>query len=174
MTESRSARGNPSMGDIVRSVAVIGLIILALYGFGQFFTQEPESPTRAIDYATIVDQARPAAEFELLAPKSLPKDWKATSATFEPDRWHLGVLTDDEDYIGLEQVTWSVNRAVDTFADGSKADGEADVDGQTWTVRKGPEDRTTYIRHEGDLSTLVIGRAERPVIEDYISSLSAS
>jgi hypothetical protein len=162
------------MGDIVRSMAVIGLIILALYGFGKLFTQEPESPVKAIDYATIVDQARPAADFELLAPSSLPKGWKATTARFEPTSWHLGVLTDDEDYIGLEQIKGSVDRAIDQFADGSKADGTADIDGETWRVRKGPQDRTAYVRQQDDITTVVVGTASRSVIEDYISSLSTS
>lgn len=162
------------MSDIVRSMVVIGLIILALYGFGKLFTQDPESPAKAIDYATIVSQARPAADFELLAPSSLPKGWKATSVSFNIDWWHLGVLTDDEDYLGLEQVKASVDRAVERFADGSKADGTADVAGEPWTVRKGPLDRTTYVRSEAGLTTLVVGTASRSVIEDYITSLSAS
>jgi hypothetical protein len=172
MSSARSTRGNPSMGDIIRSMAVIGLIILALYGFGKFFTQDPGSPAKAIDYATIVDQARPAADFALLAPTSLPEGWKATSARYEPNSWHLGVLTDDEDYLGLEQVKVSIDRAVDRFAEGSKSDGTADIDGETWTVRKGPQDRITYVRREGGLTTLVVGTASRGVVEDYISSLS--
>ena len=49
---------------------------------------------------------------------------------------------------------------------------QADIDGETWTVRKGPKDRTTYVRSEGGVTTLVVGTASRSVIEDYISSLS--
>jgi hypothetical protein len=174
MTEQRSTRGNPSMGDIVRSVVVIGLIVLGLYAFGKLFTQEPESPVDAIDYATIVEQARPVAGFDLLAPSSLPKGWKATSASLNIDWWHLGVLTKDDEYIGLEQIKGSTDRAVDRFADGSKADGKADVAGEAWSVRKGPLKRTTYVRSEGDVTTLVVGTTSRSVIEDYISSLSTS
>jgi hypothetical protein len=174
MSSPRSTRGNPSMGDIMRSMAVIGLIILALYGIGKIFTQEPESATPAIDYATIVDQARPAAGFELLAPSSLPKGWKATTASLNIDWWHLGVLTADEEYIGLEQVKVSVDRAVDRFANGSKAAGTAEIDGKTWAVRKGPQDRTTYVRREGGVTTLVNATGPRSEVEDYISSLSAS
>jgi hypothetical protein len=162
------------MGDIVRSVVVLGLIVLALYGFGKLFTQEPETPTPAVDYATIVDQVRPVADFEVLAPPSLPKGWKANRASFDIEGWHLGVLTDDKDYIGLDQAKVSVDRAVERFADGSEADGTADIDGETWSVRKGPEGRTTYVRRDGDATTVVIGTASRSVIEDYISSLSTS
>jgi len=174
MSQPGSTRGNPAMGDIVRSVVVIGLIVLGLYAFGKLFTQEPESPVDAIDYATIVDQARPAAGFDLLAPSSLPKGWKATSASLNIDWWHLGVLTDDEEYIGLEQIKGSSDRAVARFADGSKADGKTEIDGETWAVRKGPLKRTTYVRTAGDVTTLVVGTTSRSVIEDYISSLSTS
>ncbi len=104
-------------------MVVIGLIILGLYALRQALHAGPESPAPAIDYATIVEQARPAAGFELLAPSSLPKGWKATSASFNIDWWHLGVLTDDEEYIGLEQIKGGVDRAIERFADGSKADG---------------------------------------------------
>jgi hypothetical protein len=162
------------MGDIVRSVAVIGLIILGLYAFGKLFTQEPDTPTPTIDYATIVDQVRPVADFEVLAPSSLPKGWKANSATFDIEGWHLGVLTDDEDYIGLDQAEVSVGRAVERFADGSKAAGTADIDGETWNVRKGPNGRTTYVRRTGEATTVIVGTPSRRVIEKYISSLTTS
>jgi hypothetical protein len=162
------------MGDIVRSVAVIGLIVLGLYAFGQLFTQEPESATPEVDYAQIVEQARPAVDFDLLAPASLPAGWKATTARLKPEWWHLGVLTDDEEYLGLEQVTVSVNRAIDRFAEESRADGTAEVAGETWTVRTGPDDRTSYLRRADGVTTVVVGTPSRRVIESYIASLSAS
>lgn len=174
MSSPRSTRGNPAMGDIIRSVAVIALIILALWGVGKFFTRDPGDPVKPVDYAAIVDQARPAADFALAAPTSLPSGWKATSARFEPNSWHLGVLTDDKEYIGLEQVKIGVDRAVARFADGSKAGGTTDIAGVRWTVRKGPQDGVTFVRREAGLTTLVNGTAPRAVIEDYVSSLSAS
>ena len=174
MSSPRSSRGNPSMGDIVRSVAVIGLIIVGLYAFGKLFTQEPDTPTPKIDYAQVVRQVRPIADFEVLAPSSLPKGWKANSASYDIEGWHLGIVRGDQDYIGLDQAKVSVARAVERFADGSKADGTADIDGEAWSVRKGPSGRTTYLRQAGDVTTVVVGTPSRRVIEKYISSLSAS
>jgi hypothetical protein len=174
MSSTGSSRGNPAMGDILRSLFVIGAIILALWGIGRLFTTTPDNPAPAIDYAQVVSQARPAADFKLLAPDRLPSGWKATSARFEPSSWHLGVLTKDKDYIGLEQVKVSVDRAVDRFAEDSKAAGEAEVSGATWTVRTGPKgDDITYVRREDGLTTLVTGNAPRAVVEDYVASLSA-
>jgi hypothetical protein len=155
-------------------VVVLSLIVLALYGFGKFFTREPESPTPAVDYATVVDQVRPVADFTVLAPPSLPKGWQANRAVYDIEGWHLGVLTADEEYISLDQAEVGVDRAVTRFADGSKADGEAEIGGDTWSVRKGPEGRTTYVRREGGATAVVIGTPSRSVIEKYISTLSTS
>ena len=68
MSSNGASRGNPAIGDIVRSVAVLGVLILALWGLGQVFTNTPDRSPKAIDYASTVRSARPAAGFELLAP----------------------------------------------------------------------------------------------------------
>lgn len=174
MSSTTSSRGNPSMGDILRSVAVIGVIILALWAFGKLFTVTPDSPVRTVDWQTTVEQARPAADFALVAPTALPAGWKATSVRYRPASWHLGVLTDDQDYVGLEQVKLGTQATVERFAEGSTASGEATIAGESWSVRKGPQDRLTFVRREGGLTTLVNGTAPRAEMEDYISSLSAS
>jgi hypothetical protein len=172
MSSPRSSRGNPAIGDIVRSIVVIGVIILGLYAFGRLFTSTPENTVKTIDYVTVAEQARPAAAFPLLAPSELPKGWRATSARFQTNGWHLGVLTDDDDYVGLEQLKGSADRAIDRFAEDSKSDGTAQIAGQTWSVRTGPEGRLTYVRDEAGYATLVNSTASRPVVEDYIESLS--
>jgi hypothetical protein len=137
MSSSRSSRGNPAIGDIIRSVVVIGAVIVGLYGIGQLFTAKPESTVKPIDYASVVAQARPAATFPLLAPADLPKGWRATSARFQEN-------------------------------------GTADVAGQTWDVRTGPDGRLTYVRDEDGFTTLLNTSASRRVLEGYIASLSTS
>ena len=170
-----SSRGNPSMADIARSVGVLGVIVLALFGLGQLLTITPDKPsTSSVDYRTAVESSRTVSDFELLAPTTLPEGWRATSVRFDSDAWHLGVLTDDDAYVGLEQVRMSEERAVERFAEGSRADGTAVIDGDTWSRRTGPDDDTTYLRRDGDVTNVVIGTARPPEIERYISSLSAS
>ncbi len=100
---------------------MIGLIIIGLYAFGKLFTDKPDTPTRAVDYATLTDQARPVAGFDLLAPAKLPEGWHANAATLNIDWWHLGIVKGDHDYIGLDQVKdTSAKRAIERFADGSR------------------------------------------------------
>lgn len=174
MSSTGSTRGNPAVGDIVRSMVVIAAILLGLYGFGQLYTETPENTVKTIDYVSVVEEARPAASFPLAAPATLPKGWRATSARFQTSGWHLGVLTDDDDYVGLEQLRSSTDRAIDRFADGSRSDDTAEVAGKTWSVRTGPDGRVTYLRNEDGLTTLVNSTASRSVVEDYIVSLSTS
>ena len=174
MSSNASSRGNPAIGDIIRSVAVIGAVVIALYGIGRLFTADPETDVKTVDYVSVVEQARPAATFALAAPTGLPQGWRATSARFQENGWHLGVLTDTDDYVGLEQLRGTNERAVDRFAEDSKSVGTADVAGQVWNVRSGPDGRWTYLRNEDGLTTLVNTSASRAVLEDYIASLSTS
>ncbi|MGJ9421188.1 DUF4245 domain-containing protein [Aeromicrobium sp. CF3.5] len=173
-----SSRGNPDIGDILRSVAVIGVIVLGLFGIGKFFTVTPEDPVSAVDYETTLQQVRTTTDIDVLAPATLPDGWRATSARFEPgsgDRdgsWHLGVITADDEYLGLEQSSLSVQRAAERWAEDSEEAGSAQVAGQVWSVRAGPRDRTTYVASEGDRTTLVTGTVPPEEIETYISSLS--
>ena len=174
MSSTGSSRGNPSMGDVVRSVAVLSALVLALWGFGQLFVTTPDDTIKPIDYLETARSARPAAEFELLAPATLPKGWTATSARFTPTSWHLGVVTDDEEYVGLEQAKVEAEQLIKYFAKDSKAAGTATIDGETWELRKGPDGDVTFVRSESGLTTLVTGDAPRAEVEAYVSSLSAS
>lgn len=174
MSSTGSSRGNPAMADIVRSMVVIALIILAVYGIGKFFTTDGGDPVKPVDYARVVEQARPAADFPLAAPETLPTKWRANSARFQTNAWHLGVLTDDDEYIGLEQVSTGPKATIRRFAQGSTADGTVEIDGRTWDVRTGPDGRTTLVRTEDGITTLVNGTAPRSVVEDYVASLSES
>ncbi len=174
MSGTGSSRGNPSMGDIFRSIAVLGGIILTLFVVGRIVTITPDQPTRAVDYREAVESSRTVAEFDLYAPRSLPEGWRATSVRFEENAWHLGVVTDEDDYVGLEQVADSTKRAIERFGEGSRAVGESVIGGETWSLRTGPDDDLTYVRRDTRNTIVVTGTAPRPVMERYISSLSAS
>ncbi|WP_187271854.1 DUF4245 domain-containing protein [Aeromicrobium terrae] len=169
-----SSRGNPALGDILRSVAVIGAILLGVYGIAQIMTVEPEHPTSTVDYQSALDSARPVADFDLLGPTSLPKGWRATSARYESDSWHLGVITDDDEYVGLEQLRASAQETIRKFAEDSRPAGSVTIDGTSWQRRTEPDGDSTYVRRDGDMTVLVTGSAKRAEIERYVSSLSSS
>jgi len=164
------------MGDILRTVAVLGLLIVVLWGVGRFFTVTPDDPVRADDYAQTADSAREAASYALLAPPSLPEGWISNGARFDPstDAWHLGVVTSDDDYIGLEQIDEDVDKVVERFTPQAEPDGETTIDGTTWTRLKAPNGETTLVHRGADVTTLVTGDAPLDVMKSYVASLSAS
>jgi hypothetical protein len=163
-----------SSGDIARSIAVIGLILVALFGIGRLVTVEPDHPTTPVDYRSAAESSRTVADFDLLAPTSLPEGWHATSVRFDKGAWHLGVLTADKEYVGLEQVREPERRTVERFAPRSTSDGAAEIEGTTWSRRSGPDGDSTYVRRDGDMTVLVTGSAPRAQIERYVASLSSS
>lgn len=176
MSTQAKNHGNPSLGDIVRTTAVMSAFILVLAGIAWWFTVEPDQK-ESVDYQSALTSARRDASFDLLAPTTLPPGWYANSVRYQPGvkgRWHLGVVTDQDDYIGLEQTSVSVRRTVAQFASETEARGKVEAGGFEWQLRKSKKSETTLVRRAGDITVLVTGTAPQKVIERYAGSLSAS
>ena len=164
----RSASG--MIGAMLVLLAVVGAYVV----FRAVNRNEPESPVRAVDYQQTLDYARDQADFPLLAPASLPDGWRATSVDFvpEPTRWHLGVLTDEDRYVGLEQSRSSVDKMVETYVDREAVRGKpVQVEGQTWRTWTDEGGDTALTREDGEVTTLVVGTAGLDVLVDYVESL---
>jgi hypothetical protein len=173
MASTGGSRGG-SFADALRTTAVMGALLLGAFLVGQLVTVTPDRPERRVDLGDAVAGARAAATFHVIAPKSLPKRWIATSARFGPEAWHLGVLTADDKYIGLEQATTSVKGIVDDFAAKSQVVGTVQLAGNAWQVRTETDGDRIYVGDFGETSVLVIGSARRSELERYISSLSVA
>lgn len=160
---------------MLRSIAVIGVIVAAVAVFTAFLRDDPPDPgAKAVDYRDIAAQAREAVGYPLLAPPSLPDGWRSNSARLDPGAppaWHLGVVTDGGEYIGLEQQDASVREMVRQHAEGSEPQGADDVAGHRWKVRTDGDGNTTYVRHADGATVLVTGDAPSAQIESYIESL---
>lgn len=171
-----STRGNPSMGDVVRTVVVMVVAIVVIFWIGNLLLGRDADPVSTVDYKTPLGQARTAASYPLLAPAELPAGWRATTVSFEPGpqgRWHLGVLTDKDKYVGLEQSPLSERQIIEQFSPDTTARGRTTVDGTAWALRTSTAGETTLVRRAGGATVLVTGRAPRAVIEQYAASLTA-
>jgi hypothetical protein len=171
MASAGGSRGG-SFGDALRTTAIIGALVLGAFVVGQLVTVTPDRPERQVELGDAVAGARAAAKFDVIAPRTLPKGWVANSARFGPAAWHLGVLTTENRYIGLEQATTSATGMVDDFAPKSRAVGSVKVAGKAWQVRTESDGDRVYVRDTGETSVLVIGSASRAELERYVSSLS--
>jgi hypothetical protein len=167
----RYQRSAPGMigAMLILLAVVVGFVLLR-----DLNRAEPESPVRAIDYQRTVDFASEQADFDILAPESLPTGWKATTAGFTPDPgdWHLGVLTDRGRYVGIEQSTRSARSMLETYVDPSPTRaGAVTIDGARWQKWTDPGGDIALVRTRGEVTTLVVGTAEQDVLVDYIASL---
>jgi hypothetical protein len=164
----------PSLiADPLRTTAVLLVIIAVLAGAQQLLSDAPTTPVRPIEYAPAAEAARTVAPFEVLAPKQLPEGWRATSVRYAPGEeatWHLGVVTDQDKYVGVEQAVGTVEGLIDSFAAESQPDGSVIVAGDTWQVlREG--DETTLVRDDGGSATLVTGDAPQADVELMVELL---
>lgn len=150
------------------------LVVGAYVAFREVNRTTPDSPVEPVDWRPAADFAREQADFPVVAPRELPEGWIATSVRYErgdEQAWHLGVLTDEERYIGLEQSQDSVATMVERFVDEeAEADGSTSVDGRSWEVWR--DDRDTALVREADgVTTLVVGTVGRERLEDYVELL---
>lgn len=168
----QSSRGNPGLGDILRTVVVMGGLVLVIWTIGQIFTITPDTPVRALDLDTTVSSSQQAVQFDLLAPEELPEGWIVTSARPTPDTWHLGVLTAEEEYVGLGQARESEQEAALGVDEAATPDGEVRIGGETWSVWD-TSDTRTLTREDGGVTAVVSGSAPAEQIDAYVASLSS-
>jgi hypothetical protein len=166
------ARGSGSFVDALRTIGVLGALLIASFFVGQIMTVKPDRPETRVDLADAVTGAKAVARFDVVAPRRLPRGWVATSARFDAATWHLGVLTPDNKYVGLEQARSTPTTLVGDLAPKSRAAGVARIAGQAWHVRTEPDGDRIYVRDLGATSVLVIGSAKRVEIERYVASFS--
>ena len=165
------------MGDVVRSVAVLTVIVLGLWAFGQFKTSTPADPVGEVDWQGTAASARQAATYPLLAPTELPDGWRSNGVRFTPgvgQEWHLGVLTDDDRYIGLEQAKVTLADLIKTHVEGARPDGTVEIAGTTWQRYVGPNDKLTLTQESPEVSTLVTTTtAPFDDVKRFVESLAA-
>lgn len=170
----QAGRYQRSTAGMIGAMVVLLALVIGFVVLRDLNRSTPESPVRAIDYQRAVDFASGQADFDVLAPESLPRGWKATTAGFTPDppRWHLGVLTDEGRYVGLEQAMTSVGSMLETYVDPAPTRGQpVTIDGETWQVWTDQGGDTALVRTRGEVSVLVVGTADRDVLVGYVRSL---
>ena len=131
------------------SNGLIGALIVTLLAIGAFVLVR--SLTRAdvdverepVDYAAAATAAR-GRGFDVIAPTSLPDGWIATAVDLQqtdPPLWGLGLLTDDDKFVGLRQEDASVDDLVEDNIDEDADEGDPLVARQRARLRVADLDR---------------------------------
>jgi hypothetical protein len=160
------------------ALIVTVLFVLAFVAWRGLFRTDVDDTPVAVDWRESVELAQ-QADYAVVHPRELPAGWTATSvdlfAGAEP-RWGMGVLTDDEDFIGIRQQDTSVDALVDLYVD-EKADAGDDAGvasevadtWQTWSDEGGDHGYSTELDED---AVLVYGSAPVEDIETYLGLLT--
>ena len=155
-------------------MAVLVALVLGYVGLRSLISSPPNDD-QTVDYARVVPDVRKAARLAILAPPSLPHGWRATSVRFTddpPQHWHLGVLTDQNRYVGLEQGQQSVPAMVNEYVDsGASRRQPVRVGARTWASYTDSGGDLALVRRDGR-TTLVVGHeVPRATLVRYVASL---
>lgn len=142
MSASSPSQAGPryrrTTGGLVTAMVVTVLVVLAFVAFRGLFRENKPTPVRTVDYARSLDFGREEGRLAMLAPDRLPRGWRATSASYTRDpspAWHLGVLTDQEEYVGLEEGRDSPAEMARQHVDvDARRDGTVRIAGERWQV----------------------------------------
>lgn len=171
----RAGRYQRSPGGMVGAMAVLVVLVLGYVGIRALISSPPDQE-RTVDYARVVPDVRKAAALAIVAPPSLPHGWRATSVRFTddpPQHWHLGVLTNHDRYIGLEQGPQSVPAMVSVYVDSSASRrAPVRVGARAWQTYSDSGGDLALVRRVGKTTTLVVGHeVPRATLARYVASL---
>ena len=178
---SGGGRYQRSSGGLVGALLVTVAAVLAFVVFRALTSDAEPTPVRAVDYSAAVQSARADGKLVVLAPARLPLGWKATSATYSPGvspTWHLGMLTGDNKYVGVEEARSGIQDLVDEHVDENAKRGKDVTIGadtwQTWTDQGGDHALARVVKGpEGaQESVLVVGSAPASQVRQLAGSLT--
>lgn len=170
-------RGRQTARDMVLSLAVIVLAAGVIYLFIPH--DEDQNPVKTVSYRVELDTARRAAPYPVAAPSGLPEEWRATSVRYGADEpegsvWHLGFLTPDDEYIGLEQADAKRPGAyIQGVTQGAEKTAETvRAGGQKWQRYEGDAyDALVRTGGKGGSTTVVTGTASAEQLARFAGAL---
>ena len=169
-----AGRYQRSFSGLVGAMLVLLVVVGGFVAFRAVNRNDVADPVRSIDWRGPATYAREQADFDVATPGRLPEGWIASSARWTGGRdqhWHLGMLTERRQYVGLEQEDRSRDDMVAEYVDEDAARGEdVEIDGRTWETWFDDEDQALVLEGD-DVTTLVVGTTERSVVEDFVRTL---
>jgi hypothetical protein len=155
------------------------LACFVVVAFLMIVTWRPKAEkVRAIEYTAQLQDARKVASW-VRGPEPMPSGWSATSVEFrapeqQPITWHLGVVTNEKKYVGLEQSNVTGNKFQSDKLGRTSDDGTATVGNVTWQ-RKVLLDRkgeNALVLVGSGATTIVTGNAGYPALETFAAALN--
>jgi hypothetical protein len=154
------------------------LACFIVVAFLMIVTWRPKSEkVNEVEYTAQLADARKVASW-VRGPEPMPAGWKATSVEFRapqqsPITWHLGIVTDQKKYVGLEQSTVTTRGFQADELGKTTDDGTSTVAGVVWQ-RKTLQDRDgehALVLVGSGVTTIVTGNAGYQALETFAATL---
>lgn len=171
-------RRDKAKSQTVGNMVFALVICLAVVAFLIVVTWRPkQEKVNAVEYTAQLQDARKAAPW-VRGPEPMPTGWTATSVEFrhpqqEPITWHLGTVTNEKKYVGLEQSNVTTGKFPTEKLGRTSDDGTATVAGVTWQrkILLDRKDENALILVGSGVTTIVTGNAGYPALEAFASAL---
>lgn len=124
-TPGQPSRYNRSFGGLLAAMIATVLFVAAYVGFRALTRDQPDIAQK-VDYLSCVAYLQ-EADVSVVYPESLPPAWTATSISFErgtPPAWRIGMVTSDDEFVGVVQAQEDVDKLLDHSVDPSPRQGE--------------------------------------------------
>jgi len=162
-------RGRESVGDMVRSLGLVMLIVVPIW----FFAQPPDSDEQSL---RVVD---PSQDIGLLqraspgvpVPGALPEGWRTTSSTLDPQDLRIGYVTPSGEY--AEYAASARPEFLTEITGGGEEVGTLPVGGQSWRQYDDGDEHTTLVRDAGGRTVAVGGVRETTTLAE-LEALAAA
>ena len=162
-----------TVGDMIRSMAVV----LAVVGALLLVTWRPDpDPVRVVDIDPLVIVATAQADYPIVVP-TLPGlrptsvRWEPTEESGEIAVWHVGYVTEGDQYLEITQSTASDPLFLEKETGNGEISGLIDIDGQQWQYFTA-DTGNSLVGLLGGVTTIIQGTGTESELTQAVRSLT--
>jgi hypothetical protein len=166
--------------NLLRSMLPLVLICLAIVWWTTL-RQSGDVGVRTVDPSTTVQLAAARADYTVLVPVGLDRDYRVTSARTDagnagegdPVTLEIGYLTPAEEYAGFIVSDDPRADPLATVLDGAQGQDTLQIGGQTWTRSITEKDETALSREADGATVVVTGSAKDEELEAVAAAVES-
>lgn len=154
---AKRKRGRESVGDMVRSLALVLLVVLVIWFFGSKPWSNDEAAIRTVDPTG--DVASFTGQYPgALVPRNLPAGWRSTSSNLAgtPEVLRIGYNTPLKQYAEYDGVIRPDAKTLQQLTGSDRALGPVQIGGVSWQRYQDGDGSLSFVREAGRV-TVVVG-----------------
>ncbi len=165
-----------STSGLIGAMVVLLLVVAGFVAFRAINRNDASRPVATVptDQVRAVTTAAREAGMSAWLPTPVPAGWRITSISFVPGErptWHVGMLTKDDQYVGIEERTESVPTLVATYVDKEAVAGtDEDLSGRTWATWTDSGGDFAMTTTQGPTTYLIGGSATPDEVRSVVSA----